>query len=96
MIRAIAAGKVAAANIDEALGFAHDVRDAVDIPAARMPLGPCGRVELKDVTYAEAVKSFDIAKLGMSAQEAHQESARCLRCDHHGFGTTRKEEELAW
>ena len=32
----------------------------------------------------------------MSAQEAHQESARCLRCDHHGFGTTRKEEELAW
>lgn len=96
VIRAIAAGKVAAANIDEALGFAHDVRDAVDIPAARMPLGPCGRVELKDVTYAEAVKSFDLAKLGMSAQEAHQESARCLRCDHHGFGTTRKEEELAW
>ena len=32
-IRAIAAGKVAAANIDEQLGFRHEIRTDVEIPA---------------------------------------------------------------
>lgn len=96
VIKAIAAGKVAAANIDAALGFAHDVHDAVDVPPAAPPLGACGRVDLKDVNFSEAVKSFDIAKLGMSDEEALQESSRCLRCDHHGFGATCGKGELAW
>ncbi|MDO4290627.1 MAG: NAD(P)-binding protein [Eggerthellaceae bacterium] len=96
VIKAIAAGKVAAANIDAALGFSHDVHDAVDIPPAHAAAGPCGRVELKNVNYAQAAQTFDIAKLGMSAEEAFQETSRCLRCDHHGFGATCKEEELVW
>lgn len=96
VIRAIAAGKVAAANIDAALGFAHDVRDQVEIPPAGDPLPPTGRVELKCVAFADAARTFDIAKMGMSEEEARQESARCLRCDHHGFGATCAREELAW
>lgn len=96
VIKAIAAGKVAAANIDAALGFAHDVHDDVDVPPAHAALGPTGRVELRNVNFSEAVQSFDIAKLGMSCEEAFQEASRCLRCDHHGFGATRREEELTW
>lgn len=96
VIKAIAAGKVAAANIDAALGFSHDVHDEVDVPPAHAALGPTGRVELKNVNFSEAVRSFDIAKLGMSAEEAYQEASRCLRCDHHGFGATCRKEELVW
>ena len=96
VIKAIAAGKVAAANIDEALGFHHDVFDDVDIPAAEAPLGPTGRVELHNKNFSEAIKTFDIAKLGMSEQEALQEASRCLRCDHHGFGATCGKEGLVW
>lgn len=96
VIKAIAAGKVAAANIDEALGFHHDVYDPVPIPPARPAIGPSGRVNLKDVAFADAAKNFDIAKLGMSCQEASQESARCLRCDHYGFAATNLEEVPAW
>ena len=96
VIKAIAAGKVAAANIDEALGYAHDVFDSVDIPPARPAIGACGRVNLKDVAFAEAALTFDLAKIGMSCQEAAQESSRCLRCDHYGFAATRTEEVSAW
>ncbi|WP_165053476.1 MULTISPECIES: NAD(P)-binding protein [unclassified Adlercreutzia] len=96
VIKAIAAGKVAAANIDVALGFSHDVHDEVDVPPAHFPLGPTGRVELRCVPFAQAATTFDLAKLGMSAEEAFQETSRCLRCDHHGFGATCRKEELAW
>lgn len=96
VIKAIAAGKVAAANIDEALGFAHDVFDPVDVPPARKAIGPCGRIDLKDVLFAEAAQTFEIAKLGMTDEEALQEASRCLRCDHHGFAATRSEEVATW
>ncbi len=96
VIKAIAAGKVAAANIDNALGYTHDVHDYVDVPAARPAIGPHGRIDLKDVIFAEAAQTFEIAKLGMTAQEAAQESSRCLRCDHYGFGATCSQEVATW
>lgn len=96
VIKAIAAGKVAAANIDAALGYTHDVFDRVDVPPARPAIGPCGRIDLKDVISADAAQTFEIAKLGMSAQEAAQESSRCLRCDHYGFAATASQEVATW
>ncbi|MDO4182160.1 MAG: NAD(P)-binding protein [Coriobacteriia bacterium] len=86
VIKAVAAGKVAAANIDEGLGFAHNVFDEVELPEPAPTLPATGRVELTSRTFAEAAQDFDIAKLGMTAQAALQESNRCLHCDHHGFG----------
>lgn len=96
VILAIAGGKVAAANIDAALGYRHDVYDDVSIPLAHASLPPTGRVDLRDRRFSESAKDFDIAKLGMSRQEAEQESARCLRCDHYGFGAVFGEESRAW
>ena len=46
VIRAIAAGKVAAANIDEYLGFHHEIKADVAVPVPRFyDLRPRGRVE---------------------------------------------------
>jgi len=33
---------------------------------------------------------------GMSDQEAHQESSRCLRCDHFGYGSFKGGRETEW
>lgn len=87
VIRAIAAGKVAAANIDEYLGFNHVIRSDVAIPSARLDDRiPCGRINLKERDAGERKKDFALIECGMSCAEAEQESKRCLRCDHFGYG----------
>ncbi len=86
-IRAIAAGKVAAANIDEYLGFHHDITVDVEIPAPRLDdRPPCGRVNLKERPANERQNDFEMMELGMTEEEAVQEAHRCLRCDHFGYG----------
>ena len=90
VIRAIAAGKVAAANIDEYFGFHHEIRCDVQIPAADFKdKVPCGRVELAERNAEDRKKDFEALELSMSCDEACQEAGRCLRCDHYGFGAFR-------
>ncbi|MDY3617709.1 NAD(P)-binding protein [Agathobaculum sp.] len=87
VIRAVAAGKVAAANIDAHLGFHHIITTDVDIPPAHLTNTPaCGRVELRNRPLAECKDNFELVKCGMTDEEALQETSRCLRCDHFGFG----------
>ncbi len=87
VIRAIAAGKVAAANIDAYLGFNHIIRSDVDIPPARLDdRPPCGRVNMKEREANKRKNDFDLIECGMTCEEAGQESKRCLRCDHFGYG----------
>ena len=48
VIKAVAAGKVAAANIDSYLGFNHEITVDVDIPLPDLADHvPSGRVEMK-------------------------------------------------
>ena len=87
VIRAIAAGKVAAANIDEYLGYHHLISVDVDIPSASLDDKPaCGRVNLSEKEAGERKCTFDPFECGMSGEEACQEASRCLRCDHFGYG----------
>lgn len=87
VIRAIAAGKVAAANIDEYLGFNHIIDCDVDIPQPHLDnQNPCGRVNMREREACERKCDFDCIEFGMTSQEAAQESSRCLRCDHYGYG----------
>lgn len=87
VIRAIAAGKVAAANIDEYLGYNHLISVDIDIPAASHADKPaCGRVNLTNVPADERKCNFNHIECGMTLEEAEQESSRCLRCDHFGYG----------
>ena len=86
-IRAIAAGKVAAANIDEYLGFNHPIECDVDVPAVRHErMDACGRINLKTRGAAQRKNDNELVELGMTPQECQQESRRCLRCDYFGYG----------
>ncbi|MEG1501134.1 MAG: glutamate synthase, partial [Clostridiales bacterium] len=86
-IRAIAGGKVAAANIDTYLGYNHIISSDVEIPAPRLgDRAACGRVNMTEREAAERQNDFDLMENSMTHEEACQESLRCLRCDHFGYG----------
>ena len=88
-IRAIAAGKVAAANIDEYLGYNHVITTDVQIlPPPRLNnLPPHGRMTIGEREASERKKDFACIECEMSLEEATTEATRCLRCDHFGYGS---------
>lgn len=97
VIRAIAAGKVAAANIDEYLGFNHLISVDVEIPQISIEDKPsCGRVNLSELPADQRKNSFDHIECGMTCEEAMQESSRCLRCDHFGYGNFKGGRAAIW
>lgn len=97
VIRAVAAGKVAAANIDSYLGFHHIITTDIEIPAPHLTNSPaCGRVNLRNHFDKDQICSFALAKDGMSQEEVIQETARCLRCDHFGYGIFKGGRKQQW
>ena len=87
VIIAIGAGKVAARNIDDFLGFNHELDCGVEAPpAAANWRQPCGRVNIVERPARERKEDFDAVEVEMSAEEAFQEARRCLRCDYFGCG----------
>lgn len=97
VIKAVAAGKVAADNIDEFLGFRHVIETDIQIPNPSLSNAPaCGRVNLRPVHHDTVAGNFDLVAEGMSEQEALQESSRCLRCDHFGFGVFKGGRNTKW
>ena len=97
VIRAIAGGKVAAANIDEYLGFSHEITSQVVLPPVRFDdHKPCGRVNMVERPASERRGDFELMECPMSVQEAMQESGRCLHCDHFGYGIFRGGRETKW
>lgn len=97
VIRAVAAGKVSAANIDSFLGYAHTIGTGVKIPPAKLSnTPPCGRIQLKSRNPLEARCDFELASCGMTEEEAMQEAGRCLRCDHFGYGIFKGGRTTQW
>ena len=96
-IRAIAAGKVAAANIDEYLGYCHTIEAEVEIPAPHLSdFTPRGRVSTTEREAGARKMDFQCIECGMTLEEAQRESARCLRCDHFGYGVFKGGREEEW
>ena len=90
VIRAIAAGKAAAANIDEYLGFHHEITTDVQLPAPVFKdLRARGRINISERDAMERKGDFECIECGYTDEEAFKESGRCLRCDHFGFGNFR-------
>ncbi len=86
VIKAIAAGKVAAANIDAYLGYQHEIKTDVEVPLPDLyDRIPCGRAELKERYARHRGNDFDEVEQGLTLEEALQEASRCLRCDYYGF-----------
>ena len=97
VIRAIAGGKVAAANIDEYLGFKHEIKSDIVLPNVPLSdLDPVGRINMTERPAAERKCDFDLMELCMSDEEAHQEACRCLHCDHFGYGIFKGGREEKW
>ena len=97
VIKAIAAAKVVAANIDEYLGFRHEISCDVEIPEAKLEDKiPCGRIDLTEREACERVCDFDAVENCMTENEARQEAGRCLRCDHFGYGIFTGGRETLW
>ncbi|MBQ9367518.1 MAG: FAD-dependent oxidoreductase [Victivallales bacterium] len=87
VIKAIAAGKVAAANIDAFLGFHHEIKSDVQLPLPRFAdLTAHGRVNPEERPADERKKDFACMECPYSDEAAAEEAARCLRCDCFGFG----------
>ena len=97
VIRAINAGKVAAGNIDNYLGFNHVLEFPVELePVKFKGKVSCARCEMCEREAADRIKDFDLVEFGLTDEEAHQEAARCLRCDHFGFGAFRGGRVFEW
>lgn len=97
VIMAIAAGKTAAANIDELLGFHHKL----DCGAAVPPAHPndrtaYGRVQVAERPACERKHDFEGVEVPMTDEEAAQECRRCLRCDAYGIGALTGRGLEAW
>ncbi len=87
VINAIAAGKVAARNIDEYLGYHHTLRCDIDVPEpVANDRTPTGRVEIEERPARERKRDYKAVEGGMSKEEMLQECRRCLRCDRFGCG----------
>ncbi len=96
-IKAIAAGKVAAANIDEYLGYHHEITVDVEIPAISVTdKTPCGRVSPGERPAEERRRDMELIERPMTHQEAMQEARRCLRCDHFGYGAFKGGRTARW
>ena len=96
-IRAIAAGKVAAANIDEQLGFHHEITVDVDIPSPKLSNSPPrGRVNTTMRDACERKCDFGDIECGLTCEGAAAEASRCLRCDHFGYGNFRGGRNEKW
>ena len=97
VILAIEAGKVAAASIDEYLGFHTDISANLDIPPApfRLKHGT-GRVDLTEREANWRKNDFELMENCMSEQEMAQECSRCLRCDHYGHAGFKGGRLIKW
>ena len=97
VILAIEAGKVAAASIDEYLGFHTDISVNLDIPPAPFRLKHAtGRVDLTEREANWRKNDFELMENCMSEQEMAQECSRCLRCDHYGHAGFKGGRLIKW
>lgn len=97
VIRSIAAGKVAAANIDGYLGYHHHLDFGVTVPEPHfIDRLPCGRSSSREREAGERKQDFAMIEYSFSDTEAKQEALRCLRCDRYGLGALKGGRKLQW
>ena len=97
VIKAIGAAKVIAANIDEYLGYHHEISVDIEMPHPNLSDHlPCGRVNMTEREVCQRVLDFDGVELPMTEAECTQEANRCLGCDHYGYGIFKGGRTIVW
>ena len=80
VIKAIGAAKVVAANIDEYLGYHHQISVDVEIPEASLEdKSPCGRVELTEREACERVLDFEGVENCMTEKRGEARGRQMLK-----------------
>ena len=88
---------MAAANIDNYLGYNHEIELDIDIPEPLLEnKRPFGRSELTSRYPDERNRDFDGFENGLLLEEAVQEAGRCLRCDCNSLGAFRGGRQVKW
>ena len=96
-IKAVSAGKVAAANIDNYLGFNNVISTDVEIPPAQIQnKNRRGRVNTTEREASERRNDFDYIDCPMTKEGAQIETSRCLRCDRYGYGSFKGGRNTQW
>jgi NADPH-dependent glutamate synthase beta subunit-like oxidoreductase len=95
-IKAIAAGKAAAAAIDGYLGYKHRISTSLEIPDTIPLEQSTARVSARERSSSDRRSDFKALEITLSTEEAYQESSRCLRCDKHGLGSFEGGRNLSW
>jgi len=97
VVRAIAAGKVAAANIDVYLGYHHTISPTVEtLPHGIVDVTPWGRAIMTEREASDRKNDFEEIECQMSCETAVREAGRCLRCDHYGHGPYYVDRRKKW
>jgi NADPH-dependent glutamate synthase beta subunit-like oxidoreductase len=97
VIKAVAAGKAAAAAIDEHLGYHHRIIPDVQVPSATFSTRVyCARSNMIEPPLGVLANNFAQVEEGLKPEEALQEASRCLRCDHFGQGALREGRPHSW
>ncbi len=87
-IMAIGAGKVAAYNIDTALGFHHEIDPGVkEQDSYHQYPAYAPRVEVPERDAEERKQDFDHIEVEFDSLTAQRECGRCLHCDLCGWDT---------
>ena len=78
---------MAAANIDEHLGYRHEITVDVEIPSPKLNnRAPHGRINTTEREAGQRRCDFEDIECGLTQEGAVTEASRCLRCDHFGYG----------
>lgn len=85
-IMAIGAGKYAAYNIDNALGFSHEIDPGVEaLGKYTQYMQWCDREEVHERPADERKGDFEYIELDTTSEFGQRESGRCLHCDMYGW-----------
>ena len=75
------------ANIDEHLGYRHEITVDIDIPSPMLNnRPPHGRINTTEREACQRKCDFEDIECGLTHEGAVTEASRCLRCDHYGYG----------
>ena len=84
-------------TLNECTGTEFTIEAEVEIPAPHLSaFTPRGRVSTTEREAGARKMDFQCIECGMTLEEAQRASARCLRCDHFGYGVCKGGREEKW
>lgn len=82
-----------ASNINNCLSYNHIVLNEIELPHVTLKgRTKYMRCEMMGRETSKRIHDFNLIEKRLAEEEAHQKVARCLRCNHFGYGAFRRGE----